>query len=488
MIFLPRFFTNLSRHFIDRFENRTMDEVVEISKGSDLVGISLMTNYFDNGVQITQRIKKDLNIPVMWGGIHPTIRPEECLDHADIACLGEGEESVVELVRKMKAGENYHDVLGMCSKNQGKPIINGTRPLPQDLDSIPFADYAFSKHFVLDNNKTIRPMDAELLQKYGDKTYTTMCIRGCPFVCTYCCNNTFNTLYPKEKRVRKRSIDNIISELLQVKNLWPSLETIRFDDDEFFVYTVEEIREFSEKYKAMIGVPLSIPGITPATMTREKLAPLVDAGLKYVRIGVQSGSERALKLYKRPCTNKQVEKAATIINEFKDKLDPPAFDIILDSPWEDDNDLVETLMLLTSLPAPFFLSLFSLTFYPATYLYDKAKSEGLIKNDLEDVYRKFYYGCKKTYLNGLFFLLNEYTVRGHRISPEMMRLLTSKSLIKLRINWLLYYMLKLQLIPIVIIHRVSYLLRGAVNDLKKGDWHRIIRFFTKQRHAAYSTE
>lgn len=117
LIFLPRFFSNLSEHFTSRFEDKTLDEVVEISRGADLIGISLMTNYFDNVIQITQRIKKDLNIPVLWGGIHPTIRPRECLDHADMVCLGEGEESVLELVRKMKDGQNYHDVQNIWFKN-----------------------------------------------------------------------------------------------------------------------------------------------------------------------------------------------------------------------------------------------------------------------------------------------------------------------------------------------------------------------------------
>lgn len=64
LIFLPRNFT-------DRYEDKTLNDVVNISKGADLIGISVMTNFFDNVIQITQRLKKDLNIPILWGG-HPS--------------------------------------------------------------------------------------------------------------------------------------------------------------------------------------------------------------------------------------------------------------------------------------------------------------------------------------------------------------------------------------------------------------------------------
>ncbi|MHC4216438.1 MAG: cobalamin-dependent protein, partial [Planctomycetota bacterium] len=89
------------------YEEETLNELTPLVQGSHLIGISLMTNYFDNVIQLTQKLKQIGDTPIIWGGIHATIRPEECLNMADMVCLGEGEESILELTRKMQKGENY---------------------------------------------------------------------------------------------------------------------------------------------------------------------------------------------------------------------------------------------------------------------------------------------------------------------------------------------------------------------------------------------
>ena len=86
-------------------------------------------------------------------------------------------------------------------------------------------------------------------------------------------------------------------------------------------------------------------------------------------MGIQSGSERTKGIYHRRHSNEQILKSARIISEFNDDVDEIMYDIILDNPWEADAELAETLMFLTSLPVPYTLNLFSLSFYPATELY-----------------------------------------------------------------------------------------------------------------------
>lgn len=448
---------------------------MRISQGADLVGISLMTNFFDNAVQITQRLKKDLDTPVIWGGIHPTIRPMECLDYADMVCVGEGEETVVELAKKIEKGRNYQNVQGLWLKNKNEVIKNNIRPLIQNLDSIPFPDYDCKNHYILDD-KCLRKMDENLLQRYTEGTYMTIPTRGCPFGCAYCCNNTLNKMYPRQKPIRERSADNVIRELMQVKTKLPKTVNIKFDDDAFFIKNVEEISKFCKKYKENINLPLIITGANPSTLAREKMALLVDAGLRVIRMGIQTGSKRMKKLYGRYYTNQQVKRAVEIINEFKNKIERPVYDIILENPWETDEDLTETLMFLCEFPAPYVLQFFSLTFYPETELYRKAKAEGLITDDLKDVYRKYYHSCKKTYLNSLVFLLNEYAIGGGRIPSKIMFLLTNQKYRKLKISLLFYYLLKLLVIPYKV-RWLFYLFRKeALKDLRKGDWHRIIRY------------
>lgn len=468
LLFLPRY-------FLERYGDRVLNKVVRLAKGSDLIGISLMTNFFDNVVQITQKLKGSLNIPVLWGGIHPTIRPEECLDYADMVCIGEGEETLIELLRKMEDGQDYHDVQSIWFRDKENIIRNKLRPLIQDLDSIPFPDYDYGTHYVLSNDGCVHKMNKELLNHYYmGGTYVTLTTRGCPFGCSYCCNNTLNKMYPNQKPLRKRSINNIIKELMNAKSRFPFIERIKFDDDSFFMYTIGEITEFCEKYKENIGLPLMITGVTPSTFTREKLSFLVDAGLTRIRVGIQTGSERTKRLYKRYHPNQQVEKVVRTINEYKDKIRVILYDIILDNPWETEEDLIETLMFLTKLPAPYALTLYSLCLYPETDLYRLAKRDGIITDDLKDVYRKYYHGCKKTYLNRLFFLLNEYARGRGRISPKMMSLLTNRKLRQLKLNWLLYILLKIGAIPFKI-RRLVDLLYKSVKAIQKRDWFLMFR-------------
>lgn len=465
----------LPRYFMDRYEDKTLNEVAKLSRTSDLIGISLMTNFFDNAVQLTGKLKETLSVPVLWGGIHPTIRPAECLDYADIVCMGEGEKALVELARRIKDGQDYHDVQNMAFKNNKNIRINKIRPLIQDLDSIPFPDYNYETHYILDGSD-IHKMDENLLKEHLGGVYMTMPTRGCPFGCTYCCNNTLNKMYPNQNPIRKRNPDNIIKELVEAKSKLPFIECIKFDDDAFFIYTIEEIREFCEKYKRNIGLPLFITGSTPSTLTKEKLSLLVDAGLKSIRMGIQTGSERTKRLYNRHHSNQQVEKATKIINEFKDKIETPLYDIILDNPWETEEDLIETLMFLAKLPTPYNIILYSLTFYPETELYRRAKREGIITDDLKDVYRKYYHGCKRTYLNRLFFLLNDYASGRGGISLNTMSLLTNRKLRQLRLSWLLHSLMLMIAIVHSKVRRLLYVLHEGVKDIRKGDWYRIIRY------------
>jgi radical SAM superfamily enzyme YgiQ (UPF0313 family) len=434
-------------------EDKGLKRVVELSKDSDLIGISVMTNFFSGVVQITQILKKKLNIPIIWGGIHPTIRPNECLEHADMVCIGEGEETLVKLVRKIKKCDDISDIVGLGFRAGGRVVINNPSPLIQDLDLTPFPDYSCEDDYLL-KGKSVRKIDKNLLKDYmtskiySDKkrnytTYHTITSRGCPFECSYCCNSAFTKMYPDQKVVRKRSVGNIINELIGAKRTLSFINCVLINDDSFFTRTEEEIAYFAKEYKEKIGLPLWITGLSIFSFSKKKLTLLVDGGLRFIRMGIQTGSDSTKKMYKRYYSNQQIEAVAKEINKFKDKIVPPSYDIILGNPWESDDDLVKTLMLLSSLPKPYSLELFSLTLYPDTSLYLKAKKEGIIKNDIEEIYNKPYYGVKPTYLNNLFQLLQRCSSNGWCISPMIMFLLTNPKLRRLKFSQLLYYILKI---------------------------------------------
>lgn len=461
LVFMPK-------RFSEKYKEPELNELVEISKKSGLIGISLMTNFFDSAVQVTQALKKNCNVPVLWGGVHPTVRPEECLDYADMVCIGEGETSLTELAKRMKEGKDYYDIRGIWFRDKLNIIKNQVAPLIPELDTIPYQDYDYRTHYML-NKGCFYKMDADRLNRDWSGTYTTMATRGCPFGCSYCCNNTFNKMHTGQKLIRKRTIDNIMEELAEAKNRLPFIDCVLFDDDAFLVYSESEIKEFCRRYKKEIGLQLRITGVAPSTLTRTKLSFLVDAGLVTIKMGIQSASERTKKLYGRFHSNDQVEKAASMINEFKDKINVPHYDIILDNPWETDEDLIDTLMFLTKIHPPYQIQYFSLTFYPGTELYEKAKRDGIITNDLQDVYRKDYFNFKKTYLKRLFFLLNEYAFYGVGISTKQMRLLTNRRIMRMKMHLLLYIIFKAGTYPLKL-KRFNRLVYEGFKDIKNGNW------------------
>lgn len=435
----------------DRYTHGVMDELVSLCSGADLVGVTLMTNFFDGAVQITKKLKKSLSVPVIWGGVHPTIRPEESLRFADMVCIGEGEETMVELAGKMERGVDYSDTANLWlrpngvsnGRSNGSIVKNPVRSLKTNLDDYPMPDYSFDDHNILFDGH-IRPLTYELtrtflesctvsaysnLQKIG---YQTMTGRGCPNKCTYCINDTIKNLYGNKGYLRWRSTDHVINELLWVKTHMPFVGYVSMSDDAFCARGLRSMEEFCGKYKEKIALPFTCLA-SPLTITEQKMELLVDAGLVYIQMDVQSGSARVQALFNRQeVTNEKSMAAMRIINRYKDKMYPPGYDFILDVPYETDQDKIESLKFVANIPKPYRLKPFSLVLYPETRLYNQAIGDGLILDEKREIYAKTNTTHKLNYLNLLMDMAQEGTLSGpllkFLISPPVVAALNSRAL------------------------------------------------------------
>ncbi|MBI5815259.1 MAG: B12-binding domain-containing radical SAM protein [Nitrospinae bacterium] len=413
IIFLPDpFGDDLNANMEERYPAKVMERTAQLCAGSGLVGITLMTNFFDCAVQITKAIKRAFpEKPVIWGGVHPTIRPEECLEHADMACVGDGEDSLLELVTRMERGEDYSATPNLWLKKNGPVIRNNLSPLPKDLDVYPAPDYDFEGKSVLFDGE-IRPLDHGLMETFLRRGtvsgmlvkvgYQTMTSRGCPYACTYCINDTINQMYGGKGKLRWRSVDHVIAELEHTRKAFPYVNFIWISDDEFMARKLDDLRDFCVRYKEKVNLPFSCL-ISPLTVSDEKMRLLVDAGLVYVQMGVESGSSKMQSAYnRRNMNNERMIKAIRIINSFKDRMYPPSYDFLLDAPGETDDDRIDSLRFISNIPKPFRLQPFRLILYPGTKLHTDARQSGLIKNEREEIYRKTYTMRDLTYLNLLF--------------------------------------------------------------------------------------
>lgn len=390
-------------------EYETPDELQQIDEllhkeAPDIIGCSLMSNHFLRSVAVTQHIKKHWSLPIIWGGVHPTLEPEASLEFADIVCLGEGEETLAELLSRFENERDYRTVHGTWCKQGDAIFKNPSRVLQQNIDLFPFPDYQLEHHYII-HEGTLRPLTASLYQQYSPASagqHRVMATRGCPYACSYCCNSAFKKLY-KGQYLRRRSVENVIQELETIKQQFPYIKLFKIMDDAFIIGQQAWLEEFAQKYSARVGLPFYCL-LSPVSVTKEKIQLLVDAGLKYTQIGLQTGSDRVNReIFQRRMTRRHFLDATHIVSQFYPEV-RVVFDVIVDNPYETEADRADTVRTLAQVPKPFNLGLFSLAFYPHTVLYDRAVSDGFIQDHSDEYIKKQFHQVRPTYFNKLIRL------------------------------------------------------------------------------------
>ena len=285
----------------------------------------------------------------------------------------------MELLEHLSSGEPKErliNVNNICFRDKGQIYINNPRPYITDLDSLPFPDKRlfFDKEFVLEK-----------------APYLIMTSRGCPHSCNYCCNNMYKQLYCNERQhIRRRSVDNVIAELVLVKKRGKSKQIYFMDD--VFTFSQPWLEEFIDKYKSEIGRPFYCY-THPLSMTKEIALLLKKGGCYLVGIGVQSGSERIRKdIYNRLDSNEKIIQSISYLKEAGLKVQT---DHIFGAPTEQEADLLDSLSLYKKVRPEIILT-FWLTYYPKTQIIEIAKREGLLSekeiNDIEEGYIGYTHG------------------------------------------------------------------------------------------------
>ena len=397
ILFLPREFNNLET-------DEDLDHLYQWMKKqpADLIGISLMSSHMERVLRIQKVIRKASNAPVIWGGIHPSLQPSECLEHTDIVCVGEGEEAILELAHAIENSKDYSKIENLWIKSPTGIEKNESRLRCEDLDSLPFADHDDSDHFIYFEDK-IQKLNADIWRRFVPglmDTHYVMSTRGCPHNCSYCCNSALRNI-AGGKYLRRRSPENFVSEMKEIKKKYVDLKGFVFMDDSFFYGDHKWFQTFKDLYQRDINLPFFC-WANPIAIEEKKIQILVEAGLVGVHVGLESGSERiSSEIFNRKVSKEQFLKAMEILHRYRKKIVDIRVDVITDNPYETDEDIAQTIEVLSYLKKPFWVGIVSLIFYPQTLLANRAVDDGIIDRHSHDLFQREFFYYKPTMLNRL---------------------------------------------------------------------------------------
>jgi radical SAM superfamily enzyme YgiQ (UPF0313 family) len=371
VIFFKKWINNNIKNPTHNEINMLSDLIVRLN--TDLIGIGFGSPYFKIAKLVTENIRQKTNAPIVWGGIHSTIMPEDCIEVNDIICVGEGEYPMLELAQRLLEKKNIDDIKNLWIKEKGCIKKNPLRPLICDLNELPYRDFEQERKYWIENDRIFEYDPIKWVAEFR-----IMASRGCPYHCSYCYNSALRSIYiGKGDYFRKRSVENVLDELLYAKRQIPRIKRIKFDDDTF-VFGQKWIDEFCRRYKSEINLPFDIL-LNPEMANYDTLWKLKRAGLKRVQVGIQTGSEtEAKEVYERPLSNRKILEFSQMNKHLG--LDV-IYDVILDDPLATESDKEELFKFIFNLPRPYKLFLYSLTVFPKTALAEKLLRAGMITED-----------------------------------------------------------------------------------------------------------
>lgn len=342
----------------------------------DVVAYSVNVIGFDRIIKAHKKAEENFNFISIMGGPQATFSPETFTESSmDAYCVGEGEYAFRDFLDRIEKGESFSDVENLITKKGSNPV----RPLIANLDELPVSD----RDVVISNS---------FLKDTAKKTFYAT--RGCPFSCTYCCNNFYHKLYKgKGPIVRRFSVERLIREIEDVKSKY-RMDFIKFGDDLFAMKADDWLAEFSEKYASRVGIPFNCY-LRLDTVNDQLLNLLKKAGCYSVHLSVDSTSKEVReKILKRRMQSERIVDNLKLIRSYGINTWVNYMLAVPESTLHDDLDTIRL-----SKKADVTYPAYSTTVpMKGTELYDYCVDKGIIdfcshKGDMSDCYEKSTLSC-----------------------------------------------------------------------------------------------
>lgn len=266
----------------------------------DLIAMSTVEDTFLRGVSLLKHVRH-YKIPTIVGGVFPTFAPEKAIsyDCIDMVCVGEGENVLLELCKRMSNGKEYCNVPGLWTKTK-TGIEKNQMGERFPFDEIPFPDFT-----IFEEGRLYRPMAGKVYRMLPVETH-----RGCPYKCAYCNSPAQNELYRSELNnpyFRKKEMQSVFEYLCFCRDQWKA-EYFYFTADTFLALSSKEFDAFVEMYSS-IKIPFYF-NTRPETITPYRMKRLKEIGLHRMSMGCEHGDEKFRReIIKRQVSNDVIIRA-----------------------------------------------------------------------------------------------------------------------------------------------------------------------------------
>jgi len=336
------------------------EETIQIAKEYEFLVLFTSTPGFPGDIRLAAAIKEaNPAIKIAFVGPHVSVLPEKSLRDCsaiDFIVRKEFDYATVDYAK----GKPLDEIPGVSFLKDGKVVHNPDAPQLQDLDSLPHVTDVYRRD--LDVTRYNVPF---LLHPYVS-LYTT---RGCPAQCTFC-------LWPQTLSGhpwRKRSSDDVASEMAKAKEYWPKVKEFFFDDDTFNIQKARTI-ELCSKLKPL-GLTWSCT--SRVTTDYETLKAMKEAGCRLLIVGYESGDQQILKNIKKGAT---VERARQFTKDCHKLGLVIHGDFILGLPGETHQTINNTIAFAKELDVET-IQVSVAHAYPGTELYDYVVKNGFMVAD-----------------------------------------------------------------------------------------------------------
>lgn len=334
-----------------------------------LVAITATSGTYPVGLKCSRVIKQHAPaIPIVIGGIHPTICPEDVIQEPSVnmICRGEGEDALVELCEMLEAQGDPSMIQNLWVKDARNPANIQRNPLRpfKNLDMLPPQDFSDFNEYDL-----YRPFDGKIYRMMN-----TELSRGCVYKCSYCVNHVLHELFASCGRYhRRKSVDVAIEHLKALRQKY-QFEMVRFWDEDFTMFPLSYLQEFGARYKQDVNLPFLVYAGT-RSLTEEKVACLKDMNCVTIAIGVESGNPWLRKyVLDRDISDNDILEKFDIVHRANIRVS--AYNM-LGLPFETRDMVFDTIRLNRKLPVAA-SSVSPFKPYPGTKLYELAKDFGLL--------------------------------------------------------------------------------------------------------------